>query len=209
MIVKKVTDPSFRRYGKVMEGYDFTQLLETLSQKTDKPSDQVVYVPSEPVLESCQVSNELENRAYGGMPIQIGYCNGSNHLLNCLEYHRDSEIDIASEDVILLLGHQEDIEEGMYETQKAEAFLLPAGMGVELYATKLHYAPCEAEEGKGFRVVIVLPRGTNTQKPEFEAQCLEDQWMTARNKWLLAHAESSEAQNGAYVGLKGENLSVR
>lgn len=209
MIVKKVTDPSFRRYGKVMEGYDFTQLLEMLSQKTDKPTGQVVYVPSEPVLESCPVSKDLETRAYGGMPIQVGYCNGSNHLLNCLEYHRDSEIDIAAEDVILLLGHQEDIEDGLYDTKKAEAFLLPAGMGAELYATTLHYAPCEAEEGKGFRVVIVLPRGTNTQKPEFEAQCLEDQWMTARNKWLLAHAESSEAQSGAYVGLKGENLSVR
>jgi hypothetical protein len=33
--------------------------------------------------------------------------------------------------------------------------------------------------------------------------------MTARNKWLLAHADSNEAANGAYVGLVGENLCVK
>lgn len=209
MIVKKVTDPSFSRFGKVMEGYDFTQLLDILVQNTDKPADRVVYVPAEEALQNCPAAKELATRAYGGMPIQLGYCNGSNHLLNCLEYHRDSEIDIAADDVILLLGRQEDIEDGTYDTGKVEAFLLPAGIGVELYATTLHYAPCEAAEGQGFRVVIVLPEGTNTQKPEYEPQCLEDQWMTARNKWLLAHAESDEAQNGAYVGLTGKNLSVR
>ena len=32
--------------------------------------------------------------------------------------------------------------------------------------------------------------------------------MTARNKWLLAHAEAPEAQNGAYVGLVGKNLDI-
>ena len=32
--------------------------------------------------------------------------------------------------------------------------------------------------------------------------------MTARNKWLLAHAESSEAKDGAHIGLKGENIDI-
>lgn len=209
MTVRKVTDPSFRKYGKVMEGYDFTGLLDKLCQVSEKPLDGTIYVPSDEELEKEHIFTQLRDKAYGGMPIQIGYCNGSNHLLNCLEYHRDSEIDIAADDVILLLGRQDDIEDGQYSTDKVEAFLLPAGMGVELYATTLHYAPCDAQEGQGFRVVIVLPKGTNTQKPDYEPSCLEDQWMTARNKWLLAHADSAEAASGAYVGLTGENLSVR
>ena len=44
--------------------------------------------------------------------------------------------------------------------------------------------------------------------PKFEVKNVEDGWMTARNKWLLAHAESSEAAGGAYVGLTGENIDI-
>ncbi|MBR3068712.1 MAG: DUF4867 family protein, partial [Lachnospiraceae bacterium] len=54
----------------------------------------------------------------------------------------------------------------------------------------------------------VLPKGTNTEKPVYEPKNDEDTWMTARNKWLLAHPESSEAAGGAHVGLKGENIDI-
>jgi hypothetical protein len=32
--------------------------------------------------------------------------------------------------------------------------------------------------------------------------------MTARNKWLLAHPDSPEAQSGAVVGLAGPNIDL-
>ena len=38
---------------------------------------------------------------------------------------------------------------------------------------------------------------------------MEDSWMTARNKWLLAHPESTEAAQGAHVGLSGENIDIK
>ena len=61
------------------------------------------------------------------MPIQIGYCNGHNKKLNAVEYHRDSEVDIAVDDLILILGKQQDIEEDhTYDTSRMEAFLVPA-----------------------------------------------------------------------------------
>ena len=208
MKVQKVTDSSFSKYGKVLSGYGFEKLLDTLRKCSEKPSCGTIYVPSDETLEACEVYAELRDRAYGGMPIQIGYCNGSNQRLNCLEYHRDSEVDIAADDVILLLGRQDEIQDGTYDTSKVEAFLLPAGVAVELYATTLHYAPCNGEGKDGFRVIIVLPRGTNTEMPQFTAGCEEDRWMTARNKWLLAHPDAPEAQNGAHVGLIGENISI-
>ena len=143
------------------------------------------------------------------MPIQIGFCNGNNTKLNCLEYHRDSEIDIpSSNDAILLLAKQSEITDGKLDTSVVKAFRCPAGTAVEVYATTLHYAPCNAKKGQGFRVVIVLPKDTNTEMPKFEVKNVEDGWMTARNKWLLAHAESSEAAGGAYVGLTGENIDI-
>ena len=55
---------------------------------------------------------------------------------------------------------------------------------------------------------MALPFGTNTAKPEIQPGNEEDKFLWARNKWLLAHADSSEAKDGAYVGLKGENIDI-
>ena len=49
-------------------------------------------MPEQPEVMAPPIAEELKNNAYGGMPIQIGWCNGHNTKLNCLEYHRDSEL---------------------------------------------------------------------------------------------------------------------
>ena len=98
--------------------------------------------------------------------------------------------------------------DGVLDTAKVKAFRVPAGVMVECYATTLHYAPCHADPNKGFRVLIALPWGTNTEKPVISVRSWEDRLMTARNKWLLAHPESPEAADGAYIGLTGENIDI-
>ena len=77
MEIKLITEENFNRYGKILKGYDFTELL-TVMEKMPMPADDVVYVPSVEALESCKVKTDLENQMYGGLPIQIGYCNGNN-----------------------------------------------------------------------------------------------------------------------------------
>jgi len=207
MEIKKVTDPEFAAYGKVLEGYDFGTLVKTLEEKTPLP-DGVVYVGSCPELEYTDAFGVVQNNVYGGMPVQIGYCNGHNTKLNCLEYHRDSEINIGSRDFILLLAREDEIEDGKLDTSKVKAFLVKAGQAVEVYATTLHYAPCSAKAGEGFKTIVVLPKGTNGPVPGIVAKNAEDKWMTACNKWLLAHAEAAEAKDGAYVGLTGVNIDI-
>jgi len=208
MKIVSVKDESFSAYGKVFEGYDFTELLQKLEEVSEKPSDHVDYVPSVAALEALPVFEKVQNQVYGGMPIQFGYCNGTNTMLNCLEYHRDSEVNIMADDAILLVAREDDVKGGKLDTSCVKAFLVPKGMAVEVYATTLHYAPCSAKKGEGFRVVIVLPRGTNTEKPAITPANLEDKMLFARNKWLLAHPDASEAKNGAYVGLTGENIDI-
>lgn len=204
MKIQKVTDSSFRKYGKVLEGYDFSALLKEMKH-TPVPED-VVYVPSVEELEALDVAKELQNKGYGGMPIQIGYCNGHNKKLNAVEYHRDSEINVAVADMVLLIGCQQDIEDDFtYDTSKIEAFLVPAGTAVEVYATTLHYAPCHVNES-GFQAVVVLPRGTNTDLTFEIAAEGENKLMTAKNKWLIAHEEA--AIDGAFNGLRGENITI-
>lgn len=207
MKIKSIFDSAFSVYGKAVTGYDFTELLVVLS-KQEKPADQVVYVPSCRELESLPVFIELRDRFYGGMPIQIGYCNGTNTKLNCLEYHRDSEVNVFESDTVLLVGRQQDIINNMYDTSKTEAFLAPAGSAAEFYATTLHYAPCDGKRGAGFRAAVVLPRGTNTGKPRAAEENPEDRLLFARNKWLIALKGTSEAAAGAFIGLTGGNIDI-
>ena len=94
MKILPVSDPSFQNYGQVMTGYDLKELLETLDKVTPCP-DGVEYVPEQPELQALAIEKDLRNNAYGGMPIQIGWCNGHNTKMNCLEYHRDSEVKIS------------------------------------------------------------------------------------------------------------------
>ena len=208
MRIIPVTDAAFKPYGKVLERYDTAELTEAM-RKIPMPAQGTDYMPSIAALESCAVFEEFGSRAYGGMPIQIGMCWGFNTKLNCLEYHRDSEINIGTGSFILLLAKQSEIENGMLDTANVKAFSVPAGVPVEVYATTLHYAPCDGRAGEGFRVAVILPRGTNTEKPAFTIKSVEDACMTARNKWLLAHPDSNEAKNGARVGLAGINIDIK
>ncbi len=206
MKIYSVNDPEFREFGKVLEGYDTKELIAAMNA-VEMPADGVAYEPWIDSLEKCGIFKSLENNAFGGMPIELGMCWGYNKSLNCLEYHRNSEINIGATDFVLLLAKQEKIIDGVLDTADVKAFRAPAGAVVEVYATSLHYAPCQTEDG-GFRVAIVLPRNTNTDLAKGDIIDSEDKTLWARNKWLLAHADSAEAKQGAYIGLKGENISI-
>lgn len=213
MKIKTVFSKAFAQYGTVLDGYDVSALVKTLEQSTPCPKDATVYEPSEKSLESLPLMKQLTDNAYGGMPIQIGYCNGFNTKLNCLEYHRGSELNIPATDIILLLAKKSDVKNGMLNTKKVEAFYAPAGTVVQIYETTLHYAPCCAfDNGKvneGFRVAIVLPRDTNTAKPQITSYNTEDKLLWAKNKWLIAHPVSNEAKQGAFIGLTGKNIDLQ
>lgn len=206
MKIYSVSDPAFKPYGKILTGFDTAALIAAM-KTIPMPESGTAYEPGIEVLEACGIFNEMRDRAYGGMPIQIGMCWGYNTKLNCLEYHRDSEVNVGETDFVLLLAKEDEIEDGMLDTAKVKAFRVPAGTAVEVYGTTLHYAPCQTTEA-GFRVAVVLSKGTNTEKPVFKAKSEEDTWLTARNKWLLAHPDSSEAKTGAHIGLTGKNIDI-
>lgn len=213
MKIKSVFSHSFEKYGKILNGYDVAELLSKLEETTKKPDNAVIYEPGDAGLESLPVAQKLRDNAYGGMDIQIGYCNGNNTKLNCLEYHRGSELNIPANDIVLLLAQLRSVKKGTLDTAAVEAFYVPKGTVVQVYETTLHYAPCNAVKNgvvsnEGFRVIIVLPKNTNTEKPSVEELTFEDKLLWARNKWLIAHPSSSEAAAGAFAGLKGLNIDL-
>ena len=209
MKILSVFDAAFKPYGKVITGMEETvgEILKAL-ESTPLPEG-VGYVPTEPILQELPAARAVSENLFGGMPAQLGWCNGHNTKLNCLEYHRDSEFNLGTQDFVLLLAKMEDIgDDGKLDTAKVKAFRAPAGTLIECYATTLHYAPCHCDAAKGFRVLVALPWLTNTDKPSIKVLSPEDKLLWARNKWLLAHAESAEAAQGAYVGLVGENIDI-
>ena len=205
MEIKKITDPAFRKYGRLVTNVDFTELIEALKEHTSIPEG-VAYEPSVPALEATATAAQLKTITYGELPIQVGYCNGHNTKLNALEYHRNSEINVAATDAVLMVGMQQDIADDFtYDTSKVEAFLLPAGQAAEIYGTTLHYAPCSLDP-EGFKVGIVLPAGTNYPLDE-KHELGEDRLITAKNKWLIGHKDGG-LDEGAFIELIGENPDI-
>ncbi len=202
-------DADFNVYGRILD-VDTQDFVKAINARPATPQGEVVYEPSVAEFEQLPLSQTMEKIVYGQMPMEFGHCSGWNEKLNALEYHRSSEIDIAATDLVLMLGRQQDIapEDYTYDTKNVECFLVPAGTAVELYATTLHFAPCGVD-GKEFRCGVVLPKHTNEELTEDTSKTQgEERLLFAVNKWLIAHEESGLDKSGAWIGLKGKNLSL-
>ncbi len=204
MEILQLTDERFQKYGRIVDEINFAPLFEAAKQ-IEIPAG-VVYEPGLDCLEQTSTAKELESKSFGELAIQIGHCSGHNTKLNAVEYHRSSEMNIAVTPAILMLGKQEDITlEGTYDTSKMEAFYVPEKTAVLLHATTLHYAPCDVDN-KGFKVLVVLPKGTNLAL-DHKPTSGEDRLLAAKNKWLIGHEEGGLSED-AYIGLVGENLDL-
>ena len=205
--MKQVTDKEFAVYGRVLD-VDVKEFVDVMKE-VPVVSEGTMYEPSVGAFEALPLAKTLEEESFGFLPIEFGHCSGYNNKLNALEYHRSSEIDIAATDLILLVGRQQDIDLSSYtyDTARVEAFFVPAGTAVELYATTLHFAPCSVD-GKEFRCGVALPKGTNEALPETVSSSGENALLFAINKWLIAHEESGLQKDKAWVGLIGENIKL-
>ena len=207
--VLDLKDPKFASYGRILNDFDFSELDEFM-RAVKVPEEGNVYVASLPEMESRAICRRLTDIVYGGMDIQIGYCNGNNSFLNGLEFHKGSEVNYACTDLVLQLGKVQGIINNHYDSSKVEAFFVPKGSSIELYQTTLHFAPCKTSAA-GFKCVVVLPRGTNTpleQKEESEDP--QSKLLFMKNKWLLAHQDNKVLLGrGAFPGITGTNHEIR
>ena len=209
-----VQDDKFKTYGRIIKGYDTEEIINHMIAHTSIPEAGNIYVASVPELEELPLKKELEQVFYGGMPIQMGYCNGRNSTYNGFEYHKGSEINIAVTDQMLVLSHIWKIKENMIHVDDAEIFFIPKGTIFEMYQTTLHLSPCKVTD-EGFKTVVILPKGTNTPLSEEEKAVRntsadpEAKLLLQRNKWVLSHPERKPLiDQGAWPGLLGENKEL-
>lgn len=202
--IKDVRENYFIKYGRVIKDYDLSVISSYLESETEVPEEGNVYQADVKALSKLQIKKDLERDFYGEMPIEIGYCNGNNQSLNALEYHKGTEINIAITDLILLLGKVQDIRNGKYDSKNIEAFYLKKGTAVEIYGTTLHFAPCKVEAA-GFKCAVILPDQTNLALEDNQ----RDDFLFAKNKWLLAHPENKRMiDKGAKKAISGPNIKV-
>lgn len=206
--IYNIHDDSFCQFGKIIDNYDFSDYIKIMDNRPIPEKGNIYYL-SDDELMSAESTKQLSRFRYGNMPIQAGYCNGNNSRLNALEYHKSHEIDIAVTDLILLLGDIRDIKDTTFSAAKIKAFYLPAYAACELYSTTLHFSPCKVSD-QGFKSIIILPKGTNLPlKPLPTPAISEDKLLWMQNKWLIAHADSKQADSGAHAGIIGKNIEVR
>ena len=218
VVIKSVNDPAFLPYGRVIEGYDFSDLMRCMEKNTPIPAEGNIYVASVPEMEALPSAAVIKKVVFGDMPIQIGYCNGRNTTLNGFEYHKAAELNIAVTDLMLFLGHSWDIGPDLtYPADKAEVFFVEKGTAIEMFGTTLHLSPACACEG-GFKDVVVLPKGVNTPLSEaektsrdaaFAAGDCEARLLLQRGKWVIAHPEREPLiRQGACPGVTGSNTEL-
>jgi len=209
--ILSVRDTRFESYGRIIDGFDFSELLDYMEEQTEIPENGNIYTASVSEMENTDIAEKVKNLIYGEMPIEIGYCNGRNTTYNGFEYHKGSEINIAVTDFMLVLGHSWEIKENTYKIEDAKVFFVEKGTAIEMYQTTLHLSPCRVCD-EGFKDIVILPRGTNTPLEKKE-QCLcensEGRLLLQKNKWVIAHPEREPLiRQGAYPGLLGENKEL-
>lgn len=201
-----VEDKSFRKFGRLIDDMPVVP-WEEVWQDIKLPSEGTVYEASVPEWEKSQWKKEFEERYFGSLEIQAGYCAGDNQLLNGLEYHKSSEIVVAATPLVLLVCSLQDqnLEEGVH-SRNIQGVYIPENTAVELYSTTLHLAPCRVTE-EPFKSLILLPKGTNEELPE-EAE--RSRFLFKKNKWLIAHPDCKRfTDQGVEALIEGTNIQIR
>ncbi len=202
--IYSVEDSEFKSFGRIIENIDTNEIIEE-AKKIELPQSGSVYYPTVEAFEALNIASIIENKCFGTLPTQIGYCFGHNSLMNATEWHTSSEINIAITPLVLILGHIWDMENGRIASSDFKVFYVPEGTVLEVYSTSLHFCPCEVSEG-GFGCIVALPKGTNIPL-ESESK---DPYLFRKNKWIIAHNNNEGLiAGGVAAGIYGDNTEIK
>ena len=200
----RVTDAEFAEYGHILSDLPTAELLAA-ARTIVYPAQGSAYQASVEILEKTPYAEAQRLQVYGELPAQVGYCWGHNTTMNAMEWHTGSEVNVAVTPLVLILGRRADVVNNHVDSATFRAFYLEAGESVEVYATSLHYCPCQVSDA-GFGCIVGLPLGTNLP---LDAPST-DPLLRNKNKWLLAHVDNVKLiEKGAFAGVTGENFVVQ
>lgn len=195
---------AFHKYGTLISDFDFSDMI-AMAERFTLPTEGVEYHRSVSELEEITPVVSLSKSFFNNAPLQAGICHGLNSRLNALEWHPSNELLIAASDLVLFLGHVDEMNNLQFDVQNIRAFFVPKGVSLLLFHSTLHFAPVHVKK-VGFRAIIILPRLTNAPFDKTTPKTLKDPYLFAVNKWMIAHPDSPQARRGACTGIVGENI---
>lgn len=199
-----IDDNAFKEYGRRINGVNVTDIVSA-GKKVEFPKEGSIYETATSAFESLPIAEQICKECFGELPTQVGYCYGHNNFLNGWEWHTSIEINIAVTDLVLILAKRSDCHDGKIDASVAKAFLLREGDMVEIFATSLHFCPCEVTD-RGFGCIVALPVGTNTP---LEGE-VKQPFLFRKNKWLIAHVENAGLiSKGVVPGIVGMNYEIK
>lgn len=198
-----IFDEQFNKYGEVIEGIDFTGIVELMKGiQVDKG---IKVTESSRELERRQVFRKVKEQIFKGREIQVGWYLGHNHKINMVEYHKTCQVFIAASDCVMFFGSKKDMEPNqVYHTKYMDGFFIPKGASIKINPEVLHCTPCNINS-YGFKVISVNLKHTN-EPLEVRTEKRKDRTLFAKNRWLIVNREADV--EGAFCGLKGEILAV-
>ena len=120
-----IHDPEFMPYGTPITDVDTSAIVKVGEELL--LSGGAGYKASLPQFESLEIHEIIRDRFFGQMPTQTGFVWGKNNKMNALEWHKNSEVNVAIDDIVLLLGQLDELEDGTYHSDKVKAFYLEKG----------------------------------------------------------------------------------
>lgn len=197
-------DAEFAEFGVKITDIDTCDIIKSAEQ-IKMPEVSTIYEASNETFEKLNIKNEIVEKCYGGLDAQIGYCYGHSNYMNAFEWHTSSEINVAITDLVLILGNRAELQDNKIDSSKAKIFYIKKGEAIEVFATSLHFCPCEVEK-TGFGCVVALPRGTNTPLEKKADNPL----LFRKNKWIICHNENKELiERGVVPGISGTNIEIK
>ena len=198
-----IHDEEFKTYGKVLD-IDTDKIIEKC-EKIQLPEIGSSYFLSVEELENAENVEKIKEMLFGTLDAQIGLCLGYNSYLNALEYHNSSEINIAATNLVLILAHRYEMENDRIDSKKTVAFYLEKGDAVEIFATTMHFCPCQTSDD-GFSCVVVLPKGTN----DLLDKKSDDKLLFKKNKWIICHENNTALiERKVEAGIYGPNYEIK
>jgi hypothetical protein len=204
--INSIFDSSFNLYGRVLDNTPYTNLCNLLQSST-AITEKNVYVANETKLFDLDAHKAAKN-IFGGLDIQIGYCNGMNQTLNGMEYHKSPEVIIAGTDLLLFLAKPSDLKDfSTLNSSCAKVFFAPIGSAFSLNTEILHLSPSCVHQS-GFKSVIILPKDTNLDLDEKLGEDNEKESLILfkKNKWIITHKDRKPlVSQGVKIGITGIN----
>jgi len=208
--IQSILDPSFKRFGRVLNSEDFKESFDYLDFHTNIPEKDNYYIAHDPLFEKAITEASGIHHVFGNMPVEFGYVNGNNSKLNALEYHKSSEINIMLSPCVVMLARPEDMINNTLNTDMITAFFIPKNTVIELHSMTLHFSPCKVQP-TGFKCGVILPFGTNMEFIKSKSLNIdENELLFKTNKWIIVHPEHQKMIDlGAHIGIIGPNIQIK